>query len=343
LHVSLAPHLAASPEGLSLPAFDAHLDPHVPVARAILSHAHADHAAAGHGEVWATPETLAIYRRRHPEWAGTARALAYGEAVARDGASLSLVPAGHVLGSAQVLVEGPGGSTLYTGDFRLGPSRTAAAAASPRAEVLVMETTFGLPVFRFPPRAESEARLVEACRRAHEEGAIPIVLAYALGKSQEAVLALAEAGLATVLHGAAWKLLPEYEAAGFRFPLSRAYETGPARDGEVLVVPPGCVRTPVVRNVKRRRILYLSGWATREAARADFDADVLLPISDHADFDELLAHVERVRPARVLTQHGYARDFARILSLRGVEAMALAEGTERTAEDAEDAEPGAES
>jgi Cft2 family RNA processing exonuclease len=331
-----APHLASTPDGLFLPAFGAHLDPPAAVPRAILSHAHADHAAAGHGEVWATPETLAIYRRRNPAWTGLSRAAAYGETIAGDGARLALFPSGHVLGAAQVRVEGDEGSTLYTGDFRLGPSRTAVRAQSPPADALVMETTFGLPVFRFAPRAESEARLVAACRRAHEEGAVPIVLAYSLGKSQEAALALAEAGMPTVLHGAAWKLLPEYEAAGFRFPLSRPYESGPAKAeaGEVLVVPPSCARTPVARNVKKRRILYLSGWATREASRADFDADVLLPISDHADFDELLEHVGRVHPGRVFTHHGYARDFARILVARGVEAFALAEGAERTAEDA---------
>lgn len=333
---SLAPHLTSTPEGLFLPAFSAHLDPHAAAARAVVSHAHADHAAAGHGEVWSTPETLAIYRRRNPDWSGVARPLAYGEPVETDGARLTLVPSGHVLGAAQILVEGAEGSTLYTGDFRLGPSRTPVPAVSPPAGVLVMETTFGLPVFRFPPRAESEARLVEACRRAHEEGATPIVLAYALGKAQEAVLALTEAGIPTVLHGAAWKLLPEYEAAGFSFPLSRPYESGPARDGEALVTPPHCIRTPMVRNVKKRRILYLSGWATREASRADFDADVLLPISDHADFDELLSHVERVHPSRVLTHHGYARDFARILGQRGIEADALSEASERTAEDATD-------
>jgi DNA ligase-1 len=266
----------------------------------------------------------------------------YGETVEGEGASVTLVPSGHILGAAQVLVAGAEGSTLYTGDFRLGPSRTAVPAKSPSTDALVMETTFGLPVFRFPPRPESEARMIEACRRAHEDGAVPVVLAYALGKSQEAALALTEAGISTVLHGAAWKLLPEYEAAGFSFPLSRPYESGPARPGEVLLVPPSCARTPVVRKLKRRRILYLSGWATREAARADFDADVLLPISDHADFDELMAHVERVGPSRVRTHHGYARDFARILSIRNpaVEALALTEGAERAAEDAAPEESG---
>ncbi len=328
------PHLELRPEGMFVPAFEAFLDPHGPVPRAILSHAHADHAAAGHGEVWATAPTLAIYRRRNPEWAGASRPLAFGEPVSVPGAALEAFPSGHILGAAQIRVSGSDGAFLYTGDFRRRPSRTAAPAASPAADVLVTECTFGLPVFRFPPRGEVEQRLVAACRAAAGEDSVAVVLAYALGKSQEAALVLAEAGIPTVLHGAAWKLLPEYEEAGFSFPLSRPYESGPAKPGEALIVPPHCARTPVVRAIRKRRIAYLSGWAMREASRAEHDADVLLPISDHADFDELLEHVDAVRPARVVTHHGYARDFARILSARGVPAAPLSDGGERSVEDA---------
>ena len=99
-------------------------------------------------------------------------------------------------------------------------------------------------------------------------------------------------------------------------------------------MPPSCARTPVVGKIKRRRVIYLSGWALRAASRADFDADVRLPMSDHADFDELLEHVEEVAPEMVLTMHGYAGDFARILSNRGVQAVPLAEAAERRPEDA---------
>jgi DNA ligase-1 len=180
---------------------------------------------------------------------------------------------------------------------------------APRATTLVTEATFGLPVFRFPDREEIERRLVEACRSALDDGETPVLLAYALGKAQESAAILAAAGIATVLHGAAWKLVPVYEAAGFPLPLSRAYETGPALPGEALVVPPNCARTPVVRKIRRRRVVYLSGWAIREAARAEFDADVLLPFSDHADFHDLLAHVEETGASRIVATHGFAADF----------------------------------
>ncbi len=325
----LAPFLDVRPDGLYCPALEAFLDPPVAAARAIVSHAHSDHAAPGHGELWATPETIAIYRRRNPDWTERARELRYGERVERNGVTVELHPAGHVLGSAQVRFEGEGESLLFTGDFRRGSSRTAAAATAPSARILATETTFGLPVFRFPERRAIEDRLVAVCREAFAEERTPVLLAYGFGKAQEATLALTEAGIPTVLHGAAWKLLPEFEAAGHAFPLSRAYETGPARPGEALVVPPSCARTPVVRNVKRRRIVYLSGWAMREASRADFDADVLLPMSDHAGFPELLRHVAEVAPERVVTLHGYARDFARILRGRGIPAEALPSAAEK--------------
>jgi DNA ligase-1 len=334
----LQPFLEIRPEGLYSPAFEAFVDPPVPAARAIVTHAHSDHAAPGHGQLWATPETIAVYRRRNPEWTGEARGLRYGERVEGNGVSLALHPAGHVLGSAQVFFESDGDSLLVTGDFRRGASRTAVPAAAPHARVLATETTFGLPVFRFPERRVAEDRLVAACREAFEEEKVPVLLAYGFGKAQEAVLALTEAGIPTVLHGGAWKLLPEFEAAGHAFPLSRAYETGPARPGEALVAPPSCARTPVVRNVKRRRIVYLSGWAIREASRADFDADVLLPMSDHADFSELLRHVADVAPERVVTMHGYARDFARILLSRGVPAEALPSARETVTEAREEDE-----
>jgi Cft2 family RNA processing exonuclease len=197
-----------------------------------------------------------------------------------------------------------------------------------------METTFGLPVFRFPDAARLEAQLLEACRGAFAAGETPVLLAYSLGKAQEAAAILESAGIPAVLHGAAWKLLPEYRAAGVALSNARAYEEGPPGPGEALIVPPSCVRQPMVRKIRARRVAYLSGWARREASRSEFDAEVLIPFSDHADFDGLLAHVAEVAPRRVVTMHGFARDFARILSSRGIEAEPLAERAERREEDA---------
>jgi Cft2 family RNA processing exonuclease len=199
-----------------------------------------------------------------------------------------------------------------------------------------METTFGLPVFVFPPREVLERRILDACRAALASGETPVLLAYALGKAQEVAALLTEAGIPTVLHGAAWKLLPEYAAAGVALPLSRPYESGPPKKGEALVTPPSTARTPMVRALRRRRVIYLSGWALREASRLEFEADVLVPMSDHADFPDLRRHVAAVAPRRVVTLHGFAHDFARILDAGGVPAEALAGREERPAPEAEE-------
>jgi Cft2 family RNA processing exonuclease len=330
----LAPFLETTDGGLFAPAFGAHVDPSEPVARAILSHAHADHAVAGHAEIWATPETIALYRRRHPEWTGTARAIATGEQVEAAGTALTFHPAGHVLGSVQVRFERGDDSLLYTGDFKRRRSRTVEMATAPRASTLLMETTFGLPVFRWPEAEELERAILDSCALAFDAGETPILLAYSLGKAQEAAEILAIRGIPAVLHGAAWKLVPDYRAAGVPLANARAYEDGPPVPGEALIVPPTCVRQPIVRKIKARRILYLSGWAMRESSRAEFDADDLIPLSDHADFGALIAHVEEVSPRRILTMHGFAADFARILASRGLDAAALPERSERREEDA---------
>jgi Cft2 family RNA processing exonuclease len=331
---ALAPLFEPAAAGLFSPAFDAHIDPHEPAPRAILSHAHADHAVPGHGEIWATPETAALYRRRHPEWRGCAREIVPGEVVESRGVRLTLHHAGHVLGSVQLRFDRGDDSLLYTGDFKRRRGRTAPAATAPRADTLLIETTFGLPVFRFPDTPELERAILETCREAIAAGETPVLLAYALGKAQEAAAILETAGIPAVLHGAAWKLLPEYRAAGIPLSNARAYEEGPPRPGEALIVPPNCVRQPIVRKLKARRIAYLSGWARREASRAEFDADALIPISDHADFEGLLAHVAEVAPRRIVTMHGFAADFARILAARGLDAEILPERRERREEDA---------
>ncbi len=328
---ALSPLIESRPEGLYAPAFEAWIDPAAPVARAVLSHAHADHAVDGHGEIVATPGTAALYRLRYPDWKGVAREISSEETIEAHGTTLRLVPAGHVLGSAQIHLVSDADSLLYTGDFKRRLCRTAIPAETPAARTLLLETTFGLPVFRFPDTPELESRLVAACRASIAEDDVPVVLAYSLGKAQEAAAILAEAGIPTVLHGAAWKLLPVYRAAGHSLPLSRAYETGPPFPGEALVTPPSTARSAMVRGIRRRRVIYLSGWAVREASRAEHDADVRIPMSDHADFDALREHVRDVGPERVVTLHGFAQDFARILAAEGVDARPLRGREERPA------------
>ena len=321
-----------------------HLDSRSPRERSFVSHAHSDHLPWGdrgntppdpckvHGTALCTPATAAIGRYR----CGLAtRALEhdYFEHVALDARhAAELLPAGHVLGSAMLHVTRDDGATLlYTGDYKLRPSRTLAAAELRPADVLLMESTFGTPFFRFPPAAEVEARLVELVSDALRHGRQPIVFGYSLGKAQEIVRILTDAGLTVTQHGAVARMSEFYGQFGASLgprSLIRRYRTedfaGPgALDLEergVLVAPPDNARTGFTlrfgSNVCR---IVMTGWSMFKNAAFRYGVDHALPLSDHADFDELVETIERVRPKRILTTHGYA-EFPDHLARLGITA-----------------------
>jgi len=312
-------------EGLFLPELGVHLDPAVPVPLAVLSHGHADHARALSAVVHATPETVAIARARLGETGYVPHA--YGESFELKGSGcapcrVTLLSAGHVLGSAMVVVESGGERLLYTGDVKLRPSLTCAPAEVPSCDLLVTEATFGLPVFRFPPVAELRDAIVREARAALEEGEVPVFLAYALGKGPEVAKVLGNAGIPVSAHGAVHNMLEIYRAFGVGFDDVVAYERGKV-SGRALIVPPSFRAHPMVAKLARKRVVYVSGWALLDASYDRHGADALVPLSDHADFDELLRLVELSGARRVLTTHGFAEPFARELARRGADAAAL--------------------
>jgi Cft2 family RNA processing exonuclease len=317
--------VAVRPEGLHLPDLDLFFDPAAPVATAILSHGHADHARALAARTIATPDTVAIARWRlgdtgydaHPYGEPFELTLADG-----DSARITLLPSGHVLGAAMVLVEHREERLLYTGDVKLHASRTCVAAEIPPADVLITEATFGLPVFRFPPVAELEERIVDEARRSLEDGVVPVFLGYALGKGPEIAKILQDAGIRVVLHGAVHNMVEVYRAAGIDYPDVLPYERGKVTDC-ALVVPPSARNHPMLDAIKRKRVIAVTGWALLDASYDRYGADVLIPLSDHADFDELLEIAARSGARQVLTTHGFADAYAHVLRQRGVEAEAL--------------------
>jgi Cft2 family RNA processing exonuclease len=312
-------------DGLSLPGVGLHLDPARPVPVAIVSHAHSDHARALSGVIHATPETVAVARARLGETAYVAHG--YGEPFelsvpGHAPCRVTFFPAGHVLGSAMTLVEAEGTTLLYTGDVKLRPSATCAAAEVPRAETLIVEATFGLPVFRFPDVEELRRELIAETRAALDAGEVPVLLAYAFGKGPEVAHLLGEAGIRVSLHGAVFKMAEIYRSFGVELPGVEAYERG-AVSGKALVVPPSFRAHPMVTALKARRLIFVSGWALLDASYDRFDADRLVPLSDHADWDELLRIVELSGARRVLTTHGFASPLARVLTARGLDATPL--------------------
>lgn len=318
--------VAVRPEGLLLPDLDLYLDPAAEVGSAVLSHAHADHARARAARMYATPETAAIARLRLGDTDYVE--CAYGEPfeVAGPGgarARVTLLPSGHVLGAALVLVECDGERLLYTGDVKLHASHTCSPATVPEADVLIIEATFGLPVFRFPPVEQLEQRIVAEAQAALEAGEVPVFLGYALGKGPEIAKILGDAGVPVMLHGAVHRIAEVYREFGVALGDALPYERGRVA-GHALIVPPSVRGHPMLAALKRKRIVAVTGWALLDASYDRHRADVLVPLSDHADFDELLEIVRRSGATRVLTTHGFAEAFAHVLAQRGLAAEALA-------------------
>lgn len=301
--------------GISLVGHGLWLDPLTVRDLAFVSHAHTDHARR-HREALLTQGTLALLPR--PLQPRAARVLAEGGSLDLGGARLSLFDAGHMLGSAQLLFEHGGYRLLYTGDLKLrrgGGART----QIPRCDVLVIESTYGRPHFRFP-EPDSAAELVAFwCRRGLAAGVTPVLLAHAMGKAQELMLSLAPYGLQFALEERCVPSARAYEAAGVALP--EWTELNPETGDRVVIAPP--VGKEAIRRLRRYRTALISGWACDPDFWRLFGADVALPLSDHCDFDELLEVVRLSGAEQVYTVHGFPEDLARHLRRRGVRAHAL--------------------
>ena len=250
--------------------------------------------------------------------------LPFGERSTVRGLEVTLLPAGHIFGSAQFFLESDAGSLLYTGDFKLRRGRSAEATEWRQADTLIMETTYGLPRYRLPPTELVVQQIVAFCREALEEGATPVLLGYSLGKAQEILCSLAEANLQPMLHGSVYRMTRIYEQFGQAFCKYERFDAK-AVAGKVLICPPSANRSRMLEKIAEKRVAMISGWAVDPNAIYRYQVDAAFPLSDHADYDDLLRYVELVQPKRVLTLHGFAAEFARDLRDRGVEAWALSE------------------
>lgn len=314
--------------GIQIPSIDLWLDSLEPVASNWISHAHSDHAQPGHGRVWATPETMRLYLTRSPEAsASELHVVAFGESWEWNGARLTAHPAGHILGAAQLLIEYGGERLVYTGDIKLRPPMLGAATVPVECDRLIIESTFGLPIYHFLTREVAAERVQKFARECLAEGVAPVLFGYPLGRGQEVTWALCQAGIPVAVHGAIARLIPEYERAGFSFPGWEPYESAVDADRAFVLVPG--MRDIVEASPRDKRIAYVSGWAGLDNARARSGAEELIPYSDHADFGELLELVEGSKARRVDVVHGYTEAFAQILRGRGVDAHAAQVTVER--------------
>lgn len=313
--------LELRPEGLYCPAGDFHIDPWRPVERAVFTHAHADHARRGHARALAQRAALGVLRQRLGEM--PIQCVDYGETVAVGGARISLHPAGHVLGSAQVRVEVGGEVWVVTGDYKLGPDPTCVPFEPVRAHTLITESTFGLPVYRWaPPRALFDE--IDAWWRANAAaGRASVLYAYAFGKAQR-LLAGVDATIGPIVcHGAVETLNRCYREAGVVLPETRLASavTDRASLARALVVaPPSAQGSTWLRRFGEYSDAFVSGWMQLRGARRRRGTDRGFVMSDHADWPGLLRAVRESGAQRVYVTHGQAAAFARHLCELGLDA-----------------------
>jgi Cft2 family RNA processing exonuclease len=290
-----------------------------PRSRCYVSHGHSDHARE-HDTIVTTPSNAAICRSRFRSPCDFEEH-AFNEPWSHGEHTLTLFPAGHVLGSAQLMIEGEGGRFVYTGDFKLAPSYTCERAEVKRCDVLLMECTFGRPHYVFPPRAEVEDAIVAFATKALEDGCTPVFYAYSLGKAQEAMAILGKAGVPIAVHGAIDAIARVYRGAGVQLPAYERYDATTYDGARALVWPPSSTPPRVLRD-KPSRSAVLTGWALDKNAHYRYGADTAIPLSDHADYNALLRYIELAQPRKVLLNHG-KRDFVWRLRRLGVDATYL--------------------
>ena len=325
--------LHPTPAGLYCPPGDFYIDPvRGAVDRAVVTHGHADHARAGHRHVLATPQTLKIMAVRYgPDFAASTQALGYGESVSINGVRVSFAPAGHVLGSAQVIVDYRGLRMVATGDYKRRRDPTCAPfEVVPRTHVFISEATFALPVFRHPGTAGEVGRLLSSL--AAQPGRTHLVGAYALGKAQRMIAHLRQAGYCEpiFIHGALKALCELYEDEGISLgPLEPAtLEKGQRGSGEqfrgkIVIGPPSSFAARWGRRFPDPLLAFASGWMSVRQRAKQRGVELPLVISDHADWDELTQTVREVDPEDLWITYGREDALMRWAELEGRRARPL--------------------
>lgn len=287
---------------------------------AFVSHAHGDHMAR-HELAVCTASTAAIYQHRLGR--RRVKIVEYGEPWKQGDDTLTAVPAGHMLGSAMLLVE-RGLSLLYTGDFQRNAARTAAPIERfPQVDVLIMESTFGDPRWTLPDVDQTEAELLEWIDDAWRQDRPPVVFAYATGKSQEMIALLAEAGKTVRQHPKVAKITNVYRQQGCDLPEPLLYDGKHVGEGEVVLLPPRNHRASFLACPKRCTRIGVTGWGIDPRTRHRLQVDRIAVLSDHADYPQLVSSVEQAAPELVLCTHGSPK-FVTHLRALGYDAHELA-------------------
>jgi putative mRNA 3-end processing factor len=318
--------LMPTPSGVCCKRGGFHIDPTRPVERALITHAHSDHARAGHGAVLATQETLDMMRLRHgPNFAGSTQTAIYGESVNLGGAEVTFHPAGHVLGSAQIAVEADGLRVVASGDYKNVADPTCAPFELVPCDVFITEATFALPVFRHGNAGGEIAKLLRSValfpERAH------LVGAYSLGKAQRVIALLRQAGYQApiYLHGAMEKITHYYVERGIALGELRAVRGAGKAElaGTIALCPPSALKEIWARRFPDPITAFASGWMRVRARARQYGVELPLVISDHADWDGLTATIAATGAGEIWVTHGQEDALVHWCTTRGLKARPL--------------------
>jgi Cft2 family RNA processing exonuclease len=329
-------------KSLYVAALDLWIDSMRSRSRCYVSHGHSDHARV-HETIVSTPHNAEVCRVRfgnrakrtkQPALCAELEAVrfeehAYNEPWTEGDHRLTLFSAGHVLGSAQLMIEGEAGSFVYTGDFKLGRAYTCEPAEVKRADVVLMECTYGRPQYVFPSRDEVEDGMIAFALDALDAGIAPVFAAYSLGKAQEAMAILGKANVPLTVHGAVYEMARAYERCGVKLPPYERYDAATYDGTSALIWPPSGKNRPLALKDKPAKTAMLTGWSVSGGTRWNSGADAAFALSDHADYPSLLRYIELAQPRKVLLNHGWP-DFVWRLRRMGIDATYLTENEQLT-------------
>lgn len=316
-----------SAHGLYCPAGDFYIDPWRPVERAVVTHAHADHARTGSQHYWAAVDGESLLRHRLGQDISMTP-LDYGETVHFGPISVSLHPAGHVLGSAQVRVSDGNRVWVVSGDYKRDPDPTCQPFEPVACDTFITEATFALPAYRWPPMQEVINELMQWWQANAQAGRSSVLLCYALGKAQR-VLASLPAPLPgpVYLHGAVAPLTTLYREAGVAMapakPVSQATKEEDFSTS-LIIAPPSAAGTPWLQRFADPSTAFASGWMRIRGNRRRRGHDRGFVISDHVDWPTLLQTIQQTGAEQVYTTHGRAEELVRYLREQGLNAAPFA-------------------
>ena len=330
--------LRLTPQGLYCEPGGFHIDPWAPVPRAVVTHAHGDHLTWGCTAYLVSHESVAVSRARLGRWADGVESIAYGESRLINGVRVSLHPAGHILGSAQIRVEHKGEIWVVSGDYKTDPDPTCTPWEPVRCHTFITESTFGLPIYRWPAPAEVFADVNAWWQRNAAQGLTTFLYAYALGKAQRLLAGLDPSIGPILLHGAVDTMTACYRAGGVKLPAT-AYASAGRRGesaGAVVIAPPSTADSTWMRRFGPSAAAFASGWMQVRGARRRRAVAKGFVLSDHVDWPQLLAAIEATGAESVWVTHGFSDVVVRWLTERGLDARTIP--TRWTGDEAPDGE-----